>query len=314
MEIVHPSSIDEALAGLGDGAIPLAGGTDVMVEVNFGHMRPESVVGLRRLEALKEWDGPRIGAGVTWRRIEREGPKALAEAARTVGSPQIRNAGTIGGNLGTASPAGDGHPFLAAVEASIELASGETVQTRLAVVADGAAAAVRGIARNRHDYRQTAIVAEIALDHPHLGIAYERFTAAGPVALLPEREHYALVWTQAPAAAARALTLPDAEFLASLAAHFGSRVRGFTGVRERRMFPLTLEVARDTTTARVAVIGNAAQALHPVAGQGFNLGLRDAFELATLVREAPRDAQGGAAMLARYRQARRLDRRAGAGA
>lgn len=123
MEIVHPSSIDEALAGLGDGAIPLAGGTDVMVEVNFGHMRPESVVGLRRLEALKEWDGPRIGAGVTWRRIEREGPKALAEAARTVGSPQIRNAGTIGGNLGTASPAGDGHPFLAAVEASIELAS-----------------------------------------------------------------------------------------------------------------------------------------------------------------------------------------------
>lgn len=123
MEIVHPSSIDEALAGLGDGAIPLAGGTDVMVEVNFGHMRPESVVGLRRLEALKEWDGPRIGAGVTWGRIEREGPKALAEAARTVGSPQIRNAGTIGGNLGTASPAGDGHPFLAAVEASIELAS-----------------------------------------------------------------------------------------------------------------------------------------------------------------------------------------------
>ena len=195
--------------------------------------------------------------------------------------------------------------------ASIELASGETVQTRLAVVADGAAAAVRGIARNRHDYRQTAIVAEIALDHPHLGIAYERFTAAGPVALLPEREHYALVWTQAPVAAARALTLPDAEFLASLAALFGSRVRGFTGVRERRMFPLTLEVARDTTTARVAVIGNAAQALHPVAGQGFNLGLRDAFELATLVREAPRDAQGGAAMLARYRQARRLDRRAG---
>jgi CO/xanthine dehydrogenase FAD-binding subunit len=123
VEIVHPSSIDEALAGLGDGAIPLAGGTDLMVEVNFGHIRPESVVGLRRLEALQEWEGPRIGAGVTWRRIEREGPTALAEAARTVGSPQIRNAGTIGGNLGTASPAGDGHPFLAAVDASIELTS-----------------------------------------------------------------------------------------------------------------------------------------------------------------------------------------------
>jgi CO/xanthine dehydrogenase FAD-binding subunit len=123
VEIVHPRSIEEALAGLGDGAVPLAGGTDLMVEVNFGHIRPETVVGLRRLEALEEWEGPRIGAGVTWRRIETEGPKALAEAARTVGSPQIRNAGTIGGNLGTASPAGDGHPFLAAVDASIELTS-----------------------------------------------------------------------------------------------------------------------------------------------------------------------------------------------
>ena len=71
------------------------------------------------------------------------------------------------------------------------------------------------------------------------------------------------------------------------------------------MFPLTLEVARDTTTARVAVIGNAAQALHPVAGQGFNLGLRDAFELATLVREAPRDAQGGAAMQLSFSSPRR---------
>jgi CO/xanthine dehydrogenase FAD-binding subunit len=123
VEIVHPRSIEEALAGLGDGAVPLAGGTDLMVEVNFGHIRPDSVVGLRRLEALKEWHGSRIGAGVTWRRIEAGGPKALAEAARTVGSPQIRNAGTIGGNLGTASPAGDGHPFLAAVDASIELTS-----------------------------------------------------------------------------------------------------------------------------------------------------------------------------------------------
>jgi CO/xanthine dehydrogenase FAD-binding subunit len=123
VEIVHPRSIEEAIAGLSDGVVPLAGGTDLMVEVNFGHVRPENVVGLRRLEPLREWDGSRIGAGVTWRRIEKEGPTALAEAARTVGSPQIRNAGTIGGNLGTASPAGDGHPFLAAVDASIELTS-----------------------------------------------------------------------------------------------------------------------------------------------------------------------------------------------
>jgi CO/xanthine dehydrogenase FAD-binding subunit len=129
VEIVHPTSIDEALAGMTEGVTPLAGGTDLMVEVNFGHAVPERVMGLRRLGELKEWQGHRIGSGVTWRRIEREGPQGLAEAARTVGSPQIRNAGTIGGNLGTASPAGDGHPFLAAVDASIELASSAATRT-----------------------------------------------------------------------------------------------------------------------------------------------------------------------------------------
>jgi CO/xanthine dehydrogenase FAD-binding subunit len=115
--------MDEALAGITEGVTPLAGGTDLMVEVNFGQISPERVMGLRRLGDLKDWQGHRIGSGVTWRRIEREGPPGLAEAARTVGSPQIRNAGTIGGNLGTASPAGDGHPFLAAVDATVELAS-----------------------------------------------------------------------------------------------------------------------------------------------------------------------------------------------
>ena len=129
MEIVHPTSIEGALDALGEGVTPLAGGTDLMVEVNLSGANPEHVVALRRIAELEEWHGPRIGAGVTWRRIEREGPKALAEAARTVGSPQIRNAGTIGGNLGTASPAGDGHPFLAAVDASIELRSSDATRT-----------------------------------------------------------------------------------------------------------------------------------------------------------------------------------------
>lgn len=123
MEVHHPRTLEDALDAVSRGATPLAGGTDLMVEVNFGHMRPDNVVGLRRVSQLQEWDSNRIGAGVTWRRIEREGPRALAQAARTVGSPQIRNAGTIGGNLGTASPAGDGHPFLVAVDASIEVRS-----------------------------------------------------------------------------------------------------------------------------------------------------------------------------------------------
>ncbi|MGB7859065.1 MAG: FAD binding domain-containing protein [Acidimicrobiia bacterium] len=123
MQAHHPTSLDEALAHVAAGATPLAGGTDLMVEVNSGQRRPTEVVGLRRIEELGAWEQNRIGAGVTWRRIEREGPTGLAQAARTVGSPQIRNAGTIGGNLATASPAGDGHPFLVAVDASFSLVS-----------------------------------------------------------------------------------------------------------------------------------------------------------------------------------------------
>ncbi|HUF15618.1 MAG TPA: FAD binding domain-containing protein [Acidimicrobiia bacterium] len=129
MEVHHPTTVDDALVAVADGAVPLAGGTDLMVEVNFGHARPDQVVALRRIEELGVWEGNRIGAGVTWRRIERDGPRALAQAARTVGSPQIRNAGTIGGNLATASPAGDGHPFLAAVDASVEVASSRGSRT-----------------------------------------------------------------------------------------------------------------------------------------------------------------------------------------
>lgn len=119
----YPTTIDETLAALNEGAVPLAGGTDLMVEVNFGHREDDDVVGLRRVSELAEWDKNRIGAGVTWRRIETDGPRALAQAGRTVGSPQIRNAGTIGGNVATASPAGDGLPFLVAVDALIELTS-----------------------------------------------------------------------------------------------------------------------------------------------------------------------------------------------
>ena len=96
-----------------------------MVEVNFRQSRPDHVVSLRRIEELSQLVPTSIGAGVTWRRLESHGPVALAQAARTVGSPQIRNAGTVGGNLATASPAGDGHPFLAAVDAKIELTSAE---------------------------------------------------------------------------------------------------------------------------------------------------------------------------------------------
>ncbi|MDE2209484.1 MAG: FAD-dependent monooxygenase [Betaproteobacteria bacterium] len=210
---------------------------------------------------------------------------------------------------GTAARSVAGSADAAKVE--IDGGPGSALNARLAVVADGAGSTIEGIARTRRDYRQVALVAAIALSRPHEGVAYERFTPDGPVALLPERDHYALVWTQTPERAARLLDMPAAEFLAALAAHFGRRSGGFTGVAKRRSFPLVLEVATATTATRVAVIGNAAQALHPIAGQGFNLGLRDAWELAQTVLQSPRDDLGSAAMLDRHRRGRALDRRAG---
>ncbi len=125
MECWHPHHLDEALEALDDdpAATVLAGGTDVMVDLSFGHPHPAHVIALRRVAELAEWEGGRIGAGVTYRRLERGPSGALAQAARTVGSPQIRNAGTIGGNVATASPAGDTLPVIAACDAAIEVRS-----------------------------------------------------------------------------------------------------------------------------------------------------------------------------------------------
>lgn len=134
-EVCVPTSLDEVLSILAEApeATLLAGGTDVMVETNFGHRRPRQVVALRRVRELQQWSHDpttgvvTIGAGVPWSHMERGDlaalVPALAQAARTVGSPQIRAAGTLGGNLGTSSPAGDGLPVLWALEATIVVAS-----------------------------------------------------------------------------------------------------------------------------------------------------------------------------------------------
>lgn len=135
MSVIVPSSLQEALAAVAEdpAAAVVAGGTDLMVEFNSGHRRAHSMVVVNRVPELTSWTHDpssatlRLGAGVTWREVE-AAPiatwvPALAQAARTVGSPQIRHAGTVGGNLGTCSPAGDGLPVLSALDAVIELAS-----------------------------------------------------------------------------------------------------------------------------------------------------------------------------------------------
>ena len=132
MDFLQPHTWAEALAAKAEhpGAVPIAGGTDVMVDVNFDRHRPEALLDLTRIGELTQWsvEGPaiRLGAGVTYTRIIDElGCRlpGLAMASRTVGSPQIRNRGTVGGNLGTASPAGDAHPALLAAGAEVEVAS-----------------------------------------------------------------------------------------------------------------------------------------------------------------------------------------------
>jgi CO/xanthine dehydrogenase FAD-binding subunit len=132
MEFIQPASWSDALAIKAElpAAVPVAGGTDLMVELNFDVRRPEALLDLTRLAELTDWeisDGRvRLGAGVTFARLIRELGRflpGLAMASRTVGSPQIRNRGTVGGNLGTASPAGDSHPPLLAGGASVEAAS-----------------------------------------------------------------------------------------------------------------------------------------------------------------------------------------------
>ncbi len=134
MEFLQPENLREALEMRAShpGAAPICGGTDIMVELNFDHRRPENILDLTRVPELTEWSrengGFRIGAGVSYTRIIAElGDKlpGLAMASRTVGSPQIRNRGTVGGNLGTASPAGDGLPPLYASDAEVEVESVE---------------------------------------------------------------------------------------------------------------------------------------------------------------------------------------------
>jgi CO/xanthine dehydrogenase FAD-binding subunit len=132
MDFLAPSTWDEALAAKAahPGALPVAGGTDVMVEINFDRRRPTALLDLTRVAELREWAPEngriRLGAGVTYARVIDElgtTLPGLAMAARTVGSPQIRNRGTVGGNLGAASPAGDSHPALLAADSLVEVAS-----------------------------------------------------------------------------------------------------------------------------------------------------------------------------------------------
>jgi 2-octaprenyl-6-methoxyphenol hydroxylase len=193
--------------------------------------------------------------------------------------------------------------------ATLHFASGREVRARLLVLADGGANAAKipGIAFHEKDYRQHAVVAAVRADRPHGYRAYERFTPQGPIALLPVGERFALVWTAPPEEAKRLLALDEARFAAELQAHFGDRAGRFVGVAERASFPLRLRAVNVPVALRTAIVGNAAHALHPIAGQGLNLGLRDAAALAAAIAASSREQLGAGAMLDAYARSRRRD-------
>lgn len=191
----------------------------------------------------------------------------------------------------------------------------EELEARLVVLADGGRSPLRerlGVPVVEHSYGQWAVTARVEARSAHEGVAYERFTAEGPLALLPMQiRHCGLVWSVAAESAEWLMSLDDAAFLDALTDRFGRRLGGFVATGARNVFPLGLTSARRLVGHRFAIVGNAANHLHPVAGQGLNLGLRDAEALAEIVGACVREGgdPGEAAVLARYAENRRRDQR-----
>jgi 2-octaprenyl-6-methoxyphenol hydroxylase len=207
--------------------------------------------------------------------------------------------------------AGEAAVALAVVQGGAKL----KIDAKLVVAADGVQSAVRsafGVEAQLRDYEQTAIVTTVLPQRFHDNVAYERFTPSGPLALLPlENGRCALVLTLAAAMTEAAMAWPDQEFLAEVQRRFGFRLGRFLKAGRRVAYPLSLSRATRTSSGRCVIIGNAAQGLHPVAGMGFNLGLRDVASLAELVAERVGQADsdpGSAALLAAYDAWRSADR------
>jgi 2-octaprenyl-6-methoxyphenol hydroxylase len=211
---------------------------------------------------------------------------AMAKAAELFCPAEI-----IGTELiytGDAPPSADGTTTATATGRKVHVRTDtgeQTLTTALLVVADGMRSATRdalGVGLDERDYEQSAIIANLRVSQPHGGVAYERFTPNGPLALLPiDAQSMSLVWTLEPKAAEHlAHNSTEAEFLTRLQADFGWRLGRFNAVGERSVYPLTAVSAEQFAVERAVILGNAAHALHPVAGQGFNLALRDVAALA----------------------------------
>jgi 2-octaprenyl-6-methoxyphenol hydroxylase len=193
------------------------------------------------------------------------------------------------------------------------LADGGTLTTQLLVAADGGRSRLReaaGIAVHGWDYDQAGIVTTVAHERDHEGRAEEHFLPAGPFATLPLKGRRAsIVWTEDKKEAARIVALPDAAFLAELEKRFGLKLGDLSLAGPRRAFPLGFSVARSFIAERMALVGDAAHVIHPIAGQGLNMGLKDIAALAEVVTDAARLGldHGAPDVLERYQRWRRFD-------
>ncbi len=201
---------------------------------------------------------------------------------------------------------------------SVRLSDGDTLAAGLLIAADGARSAIReraGIASQGFSYGQSAIVATVAHERDHRGRAEEHFLPAGPFAILPLKRdpsvghRSSIVWTEQAHEAARIVALPEAEFHAELERRFGLHLGEIRVVGPRRVHPLGLSVARTFIADRLALVGDAAHVIHPIAGQGLNMGLKDVAALAEVIVDAARLGldPGSLAVLERYQRWRRFD-------
>ena len=192
----------------------------------------------------------------------------------------------------------------------LQLDDERSLDCSLAVLADGGRSGLRGqlgIGIRQQPYGQTALIANVTPSEPHRGQAFERFTEDGPQALLPLTENRcALIWTRPSGDAGRLLALDDRQFLAELQQSFGYRLGSFRQVGTRHLYPLSLIEAEEQVRPHLVLLGNVAHSLHPIAGQGYNLSLRDTLSLAEALLDSPAEP-GDFSTLLRYQACQRLD-------
>lgn len=243
------------------------------------HISDQGRFGFARIDAAEQGIAA-LGFVLTNRDMGAALWRRLGEASVTVVAPARVTSIDVEGDHRVVRFEHDGQPG----------AAKNTLDAKLVIAADGARSAAResaGIAAQTWNYDQVALTANIHTQKFHDHVAYERFTPTGPIAILPLSEaRSGLIWTMAPDVAAAVAALDDAQFLARLQKEFGFRLGRITKVGRRQAYPLSLTRADEYVAERLAVVGNAAQALHPIAGQGFNLGLRDAASLAEVLADA----------------------------